>query len=31
MGHHYTLDIMVKQIKLFELNQTANGVLKCGV
>ena len=31
MGQHYTLDIMVKQIKPFELNQTANGVLKCGV
>ena len=28
MGQNYKLDIMVKQIKPFELNQTANGVLK---
>ena len=30
MGQKYKLDIMVKQIKPFELNQTANGVLKFG-
>lgn len=30
MGQNYKLDIMVKQIKPFELNQTANGVLKFG-